>query len=67
MICSDAGTATVLDRTLLVTRVLADRGVAVAHILDDGRLEHHAATMRSTAGQIQIAAQRSTCSAPEMK
>ena len=32
-------------RTLLVARVLAERGVAVAHILDDGRLEHHAATM----------------------
>ena len=32
-------------RTLLVARVLAERGVAVAHILGDGRLEHHAATM----------------------
>ncbi len=32
-------------RTLLVARTLAERGVAVAHILDDGRLEDHAAAM----------------------
>ena len=32
-------------RTLLVARTLTERGVPVAHILDDGRLENHAATM----------------------
>ena len=32
-------------RTLLVARHLAQRGVAVAHILADGRLETHAATI----------------------
>ena len=32
-------------RTLLVARVLAERGVVVGHILADGRLESHEATM----------------------
>ena len=32
-------------RTLLVARALAERGVAVAHILADGSLEDHAAAM----------------------
>lgn len=32
-------------RTLLIARTLTERGVAVAHILADGNLENHAATM----------------------
>lgn len=32
-------------RTLLIARTLADRGVAVAHILADGSLENHDTTM----------------------
>jgi hypothetical protein len=32
-------------RTLLVARALAERGVVVAHILADGRLESHEAAM----------------------
>ena len=32
-------------RTLLVARTLVERGIAVAHILADGRLEPHDATM----------------------
>lgn len=32
-------------RTLLVARALADRGIAVQHILADGRLESHEAAM----------------------
>ena len=32
-------------RTLLIARTLAERGVAVAHILADGNLENHAATI----------------------
>lgn len=33
-------------RTLLVARVLAERGVTIKHILSDGRVEPHEATMR---------------------
>jgi len=33
-------------RTLLVARVLAERGVAIQHILADGRAESHEAAMR---------------------
>ncbi len=32
-------------RTLLVSRALEKRGVAIAHILADGSIEHHAQTM----------------------
>ena len=32
-------------RTLLVARALAEGGIAVEHILPDGRLESHEATM----------------------
>ena len=35
----------VCHRTLLIARVLTDRGVAVEHILADGSLEGHAAAM----------------------
>jgi uncharacterized protein (DUF488 family) len=43
-------------RTLLVTRALQQQGVPVTHILPDGALEEHAATMQRLAAELKLPA-----------
>jgi uncharacterized protein (DUF488 family) len=43
-------------RTLLVTRALQQQSVPVLHILEDGTLEEHAATMQRLATQLKLPA-----------